>query len=153
MDYDTRFCFVLFPLVLLSAQQYDSMQEGGADSSSGRKTANEKALLARIWGNFDSRYMKPLLTHSRPTLLETLPVCCTPIARLLTTTQQMTQVRLWGWETGIVNRQPRQFFVARERSGVFCPGSEWPLPHWWWKSLIVFSRLVKLTRFLKKLKP
>ncbi|CAK9801908.1 Sodium/hydrogen exchanger 7 [Anthophora quadrimaculata] len=52
---------------------------------------NEKALLARIWGDFDTRYMKPLLTHSRPTLLETLPVCCTPLARILTTTQQMTQ--------------------------------------------------------------
>ncbi|TMW43426.1 hypothetical protein DOY81_011494, partial [Sarcophaga bullata] len=37
------------------------------------------------------RYMKPLLTHSRPTLLETLPVCCNPIARLLTTTEQLTQ--------------------------------------------------------------
>lgn len=36
--------------------------------------------------------MKPLLTHSRPTLLETLPVCCNPIARLLTTTEQLTQV-------------------------------------------------------------
>ncbi|XP_068916885.1 sodium/hydrogen exchanger 7 isoform X4 [Tenebrio molitor] len=52
---------------------------------------NEKAFLARIWGSFDTRYMKPLLTHSRPTLLETLPVCCNPIARLLTTTEQMTQ--------------------------------------------------------------
>ncbi|XP_015187936.1 PREDICTED: sodium/hydrogen exchanger 7 isoform X4 [Polistes dominula] len=52
---------------------------------------NEKALLARIWGDFDTRYMKPLLTHSRPTLLETLPVCCGPLARILTTTQQMTQ--------------------------------------------------------------
>lgn len=37
-------------------------------------------------------YMKPLLTQSRPTLLETLPVCCNPIARLLTTTEQLTQV-------------------------------------------------------------
>lgn len=36
--------------------------------------------------------MKPLLTHSRPTLLETLPVCCSGIARLLTTTEQLTQV-------------------------------------------------------------
>jgi solute carrier family 9 (sodium/hydrogen exchanger), member 6/7 len=38
-----------------------------------------------------NRYMKPLLTHSRPTLLETLPVCLSPVARLLTTTEQMTQ--------------------------------------------------------------
>ncbi|XP_055296779.1 sodium/hydrogen exchanger 6 isoform X4 [Sitodiplosis mosellana] len=53
----------------------------------------EKALLARIWGNFDKNYMKPLLTHSRPTLLETLPVCCNPLARLLTTTEQLTQER------------------------------------------------------------
>ncbi|XP_031335365.1 sodium/hydrogen exchanger 7 isoform X2 [Photinus pyralis] len=52
---------------------------------------NEKAFLARAWGSFDTHYMKPLLTHSRPTLLETLPVCCNPIARLLTTTEQMTQ--------------------------------------------------------------
>lgn len=79
-----------------------------------RRNSHEKAILARIWGNFDTkwvavetwlktkstswqadtsyRYMKPLLTHSRPTLLETLPVCCNPIARLLTTTQQLTQV-------------------------------------------------------------
>lgn len=72
--------------------QYNSMQDGSSGVGIGGKP-NEKALLARIWGNFDTRYMKPLLTHSRPTLLETLPVCCTPIARLLTTTQQMTQVR------------------------------------------------------------
>ncbi|XP_020289197.1 sodium/hydrogen exchanger 7 isoform X5 [Pseudomyrmex gracilis] len=60
-------------------------------SSSGGSKPNEKALLARIWGDFDTKYMKPLLTHSRPTLLETLPVCCNPLARILTTTQQMTQ--------------------------------------------------------------
>ncbi|KOX78145.1 Sodium/hydrogen exchanger 7 [Melipona quadrifasciata] len=68
---------------------YNSMQDGSLPGS-GIKP-NEKALLARIWGDFDTRYMKPLLTHSRPTLLETLPVCCTPLARILTTTQQMTQ--------------------------------------------------------------
>ncbi|CAG9759406.1 unnamed protein product [Ceutorhynchus assimilis] len=56
-----------------------------------RPRANDKAFLAKIWGSFDSKYMKPLLTHSRPTLLETLPVCCTPVARFLTTTEQMTQ--------------------------------------------------------------
>ncbi|XP_011066167.1 PREDICTED: sodium/hydrogen exchanger 7 isoform X1 [Acromyrmex echinatior] len=76
---------------------YNSMQDGslpGGGSSSGGiggTKPNEKALLARIWGDFDTKYMKPLLTHSRPTLLETLPVCCSPLARILTTTQQMTQ--------------------------------------------------------------
>ncbi|XP_033207675.1 sodium/hydrogen exchanger 7 isoform X3 [Belonocnema kinseyi] len=68
---------------------YNSMQDGPS-SGPGLKP-NEKALLARVWGNFDTRFMKPLLTHSRPTLLETLPVCCSPLARILTTTQQMTQ--------------------------------------------------------------
>ncbi|KAL0105023.1 hypothetical protein PUN28_016563 [Cardiocondyla obscurior] len=78
-------------------RNYNSMQDGslpgGGSTSSGigGTKPNEKALLARIWGDFDTRYMKPLLTHSRPTLLETLPVCCSPLARILTTTQQMTQ--------------------------------------------------------------
>ncbi|XP_070500001.1 sodium/hydrogen exchanger 7 isoform X2 [Chironomus tepperi] len=52
---------------------------------------NDKAFLARVWGNFDSRYMKPLLTNSRPTLIETLPKCLTPLSRILTTTQQLSQ--------------------------------------------------------------
>ncbi|KAL6424292.1 hypothetical protein ACFW04_009842 [Cataglyphis niger] len=70
---------------------YNSIQDGTLPGSSGSAKPNEKALLARIWGDFDTKYMKPLLTHSRPTLLETLPVCCSPLARILTTTQQMTQ--------------------------------------------------------------
>ncbi|XP_076164400.1 na[+]/H[+] hydrogen exchanger 3 isoform X8 [Ptiloglossa arizonensis] len=69
---------------------HNGMRSDGSLPASGAKP-NEKALLARIWGDFDTRYMKPLLTHSRPTLLETLPVCCGPLARILTTTQQMTQ--------------------------------------------------------------
>ncbi|RWS23321.1 sodium/hydrogen exchanger 7-like protein [Leptotrombidium deliense] len=50
----------------------------------------EKAWLVRKWYNFDVRFMKPLLTHSRPTLIDTLPDCCLPISRLLTTTQQLS---------------------------------------------------------------
>lgn len=68
---------------------------GGGSAADRLDKPNEKAVLARIWGNFDSRYMKPLLTHSRPTLLDTLPVFLSPIARLLTTTEQLTQVSGW----------------------------------------------------------
>lgn len=51
----------------------------------------EKAWLVRKWSNFDVMFMKPLLTHSRPTLMETLPSCCMPLARLLTSTEQLSQ--------------------------------------------------------------
>lgn len=56
------------------------------------QTPSDKSFLARIWGNFDVHYMKPLLTQSSPTLIETLPPCMGPIARILTTTEQLTQV-------------------------------------------------------------
>jgi sodium/hydrogen exchanger-like protein 6/7 len=45
--------------------------------------------LAKYWSGFDQRFMKPLLTHSNPTLMETLPDCCLPIARALTSTEQL----------------------------------------------------------------
>lgn len=32
--------------------------------------------------------MKPFFTHARPTLIETVPKCCLPLARLLTTREQ-----------------------------------------------------------------
>ncbi|XP_046383278.1 sodium/hydrogen exchanger 7 isoform X3 [Ischnura elegans] len=65
--------------------------EGSAMNAGSPTDVHERALLARVWREFDVRYVKPLLTHARPTLLETLPVCCNPVARLLTTTEQMTQ--------------------------------------------------------------
>lgn len=72
----------------------DSASVSGVNSASGSKD-NGKALLARWWAGLDTKYMKPFLTHARPTLLETLPVCCNPLARLLTTTEQLTQVRIF----------------------------------------------------------
>lgn len=65
--------------------------EGGATTPGGTREGNEKAVLARVWGDFDTRYMKPLLTHSRPNLMDTMPEFLRPIARLLTTTEQMNQ--------------------------------------------------------------
>ncbi|XP_068248504.1 sodium/hydrogen exchanger 7 isoform X2 [Palaemon carinicauda] len=67
--------------------------EDGGDSDSCNLTSSkfEKAKLFRIWEQFDVRFMKPFLTNSRPTLLDTLPICCAPLARLLTTTDQLTQ--------------------------------------------------------------
>uniref|UniRef100_A0A8C4LK14 Sodium/hydrogen exchanger n=1 Tax=Equus asinus asinus TaxID=83772 RepID=A0A8C4LK14_EQUAS len=52
-----------------------------------RTTKAESAWLFRIWYNFDHNYLKPLLTHSGPPLTTTLPACCGPIARCLTSPQ------------------------------------------------------------------
>lgn len=78
---------------MLSQEMNDSASVSGSNSAGGGKDGG-KALLARWWAGLDTKYMKPFLTHARPTLLETLPVCCNPLARLLTTTEQLTQVRM-----------------------------------------------------------
>lgn len=70
--------------------ELQSPTEGEVFSGAPVKSPYEKAWLVRKWYNFDVRFMKPLLTHSRPTLMETLPNCCLPISRLLTSTQQLT---------------------------------------------------------------
>ncbi|XP_037543241.1 sodium/hydrogen exchanger 6 [Nematolebias whitei] len=54
------------------------------DGSQRRSTKQESAWPFRIWYNFDHNYLKPLLTHSGPPLTATLPACCGPLARCLT---------------------------------------------------------------------
>jgi len=51
--------------------------------------SHEKAWLVLKWYNIDRRFVKPFLTHARPPLTETLPGCCLPLAKLLTTDQQL----------------------------------------------------------------
>nr|XP_027201088.1 sodium/hydrogen exchanger 9-like isoform X3 [Dermatophagoides pteronyssinus] len=66
----------------------------------------EKAWLVRKWYNFDVNFMKPLLTHSRPTLLETMPKFCEPLSRILTSTQQLEiKDDFTGSETGIEHQK------------------------------------------------
>ncbi|CAH0724727.1 unnamed protein product, partial [Brenthis ino] len=62
-----------------------------SDTPHGNGEGAEKARLARLWGALDSRLLKPLLTHARPPLTETLPAFLRPLASLLTTTRQYTQ--------------------------------------------------------------
>uniref|UniRef100_A0A674B570 Sodium/hydrogen exchanger n=1 Tax=Salmo trutta TaxID=8032 RepID=A0A674B570_SALTR len=50
-------------------------------------TKHESAWLFRIWYNFDHNYLKPILTHSGPPLTVTMPACCGPLARCLTSPQ------------------------------------------------------------------
>ncbi|XP_052595709.1 sodium/hydrogen exchanger 6 isoform X1 [Peromyscus eremicus] len=59
----------------------------GVPENERRTTKAESAWLFRMWYNFDHNYLKPLLTHSGPPLTTTLPACCGPIARCLTSPQ------------------------------------------------------------------
>ncbi|RUS82308.1 hypothetical protein EGW08_009940 [Elysia chlorotica] len=52
---------------------------------------HEKAWLVRKWYNLDAVFLKPLLTNSRPTLIETLPPSCVAFAKMFTTEEQITQ--------------------------------------------------------------
>ncbi|XP_077465170.1 sodium/hydrogen exchanger 6a [Stigmatopora argus] len=79
---------------MLSCQQIrvgvDSDQDNSISVSEGserRSTKQESAWLFRIWYNFDHNYLKPILTHSGPPLTATLPPCCGPLARFLTSPQ------------------------------------------------------------------
>nr|XP_022288085.1 sodium/hydrogen exchanger 9-like isoform X4 [Crassostrea virginica] len=73
-----------------SHQVLPLLEESGEDSQQKKK---DKAYLVGKWHNFDVRILKPFLTHSRPTLMETLPACCMPLAKLLTTEEQLLQGR------------------------------------------------------------
>ncbi|XP_050362415.1 sodium/hydrogen exchanger 7 isoform X5 [Nymphalis io] len=76
-------------------QNMDSTNSPSSDRASDTphsgEGGGEKARLARLWGAVDSKLLKPLLTHARPPLTETLPAFLRPLARLLTTTRQYTQ--------------------------------------------------------------
>lgn len=45
--------------------------------------------LSGTWNSFDNMFMRPLLTSTKPTLVETMPDCFTPVSRLFTSHEQM----------------------------------------------------------------
>ena len=77
------------------ARQQQQQQQQHLPQDEGSKILNRqnppKSWMAKVWSKFDSRYMKPLLTHSNPTLMETLPSCCLPFARWLTSPEQLAK--------------------------------------------------------------
>ena len=70
------------------------MQTGGTNEAQvpPGNTPADKSIAAKAWSGFDAKYMKPLLTHSNPTLMETLPDCCgTRLGRILTSNEQLSK--------------------------------------------------------------
>lgn len=51
---------------------------------------DRRSFLARVWKNLDCTIMKPLLTHYRPSLMETCPNFCLPLAKIFTSSIQMS---------------------------------------------------------------
>merc|ERR1719427_427139 len=79
---------------------YQSVEEGQAgggengslnssSSSPSQQQKPEKSWLALQWAGLDKKIFKPLLTHSNPTLMETLPSKCMSIGRIFTSREQL----------------------------------------------------------------
>ena len=49
---------------------------------------SDKSWIARVWSGIDYTLLKPMLTHSTPCLMETMPGCNRRISRVLTSEEQ-----------------------------------------------------------------
>lgn len=67
----------------------DTNQAAGVDHQNDFRPPYENASLVRRWRNLDNNFIKPLLTNSQPTLMETMPTSLRALARLFTSDEQM----------------------------------------------------------------
>ena len=79
--------FVNSPLT--TYQTVDGEMMADTSSSATASSRQDKSWLARQWSDIDKKVMKPLLTHSNPTLLDTLPNRCLPLGRIFTSAVQL----------------------------------------------------------------
>ncbi|XP_041128468.1 sodium/hydrogen exchanger 7-like isoform X2 [Polyodon spathula] len=85
------------------SDSFQVLQGDGSQPEGGSKTKQESAWLFRLWYSFDHNYLKPILTHSGPPLTATLPGCCRPLARCLTSPQAYeNQEQLRGTDSDLV---------------------------------------------------
>jgi len=66
-----------------------SVTSGGSEIGRSGSRKPGKSWLAKQWAGLDTRFFKPLLTHSQPTLMDTLPNRCLSLARVFTSGEQM----------------------------------------------------------------
>ena len=69
-------------------EQEELLGEASDAYSSMSPSSAKKSWLAKVWHGFDSKFMKPLLTSKRPSLMETMPDFCGPCAQFLTSAEQ-----------------------------------------------------------------
>ena len=74
-----------------SCRTLDNGHDNTVESGAGRPPERpyENASLVRRWRHVDNNFIKPLLTNSQPTLMETMPTALQALARLFTSDEQL----------------------------------------------------------------
>ncbi|VDN98351.1 unnamed protein product [Rodentolepis nana] len=81
-------CFVIPVLQCLKIPIHIQSNDSDASNNGDPRKKKIKTYYNSYWFKFDSRILKPILTHSGPLLSDTLPRCCLPLADWLTTLDQ-----------------------------------------------------------------
>ncbi|CAH8558219.1 unnamed protein product [Dicrocoelium dendriticum] len=63
----------------------------GSDKQTSDTPPSAHSCFNRCWSRFDKFYLTPLLTNRGPLLTDSVPRCCSWLAKLVTTTEQLNQ--------------------------------------------------------------